>query len=76
MQRLEVSGAVRPLQGSLGFKGLSFRFSPCGISGGQRGTGTGFFSKCFGSLLPPVSIVLPVACHSTQTHVRTFRNIH
>ena len=25
MQRLEVSGAVRPLYGSLGFKGLNFK---------------------------------------------------
>jgi len=29
MQRLEVSGAVRPLQGSLGVKGLIRHFAVC-----------------------------------------------
>jgi len=32
MQRLEVSGAVRPLQGSLGFKGLILRADRIGAA--------------------------------------------
>ena len=33
MQRLEVSGAVRPLQGSLGFKGLK---TTCSLARGAK----------------------------------------
>jgi len=41
MGRLEVSGAVRPLYGSLGVKGLMERLSvnaPCYPAGGDRGS--------------------------------------
>ena len=45
MQRLEVSGAVRPIEGSLGVKGLRVRDNRTGVTN-TLDTNTSLYSKC------------------------------